>query len=40
MSEGFVRKWGWLVKGVPGMLEATNRWRGLRGEGVLGWEGE
>ncbi|KAL3487379.1 hypothetical protein BJX62DRAFT_241079 [Aspergillus germanicus] len=40
MSEGFVRKWGWLVRGVPGMLEATNRWRGLRGEGVLGWEGE
>jgi hypothetical protein len=40
MSEGFVRKWGWLVRGVPEMLEATNRWRGLRGEGCLGWENE
>ncbi|KAH8724948.1 hypothetical protein GQ44DRAFT_653848 [Phaeosphaeriaceae sp. PMI808] len=32
MSEGFLRKWGWLVKGLPGMLEATNRWRMKRGE--------
>ena len=32
MSEGFLRKWGWLVKGLPGMLEATNRWRIERGE--------
>jgi len=27
MSEGLLRKWGWLVKGLPGLLEATNRWR-------------
>ncbi|MCJ1380987.1 hypothetical protein MMC17_004096 [Xylographa soralifera] len=32
MSEGFWRKWGWLVRGLPGILEATNRWRGERGE--------
>ncbi|KAN0091920.1 protein of unknown function (DUF3425) domain containing protein [Hyaloscypha variabilis] len=32
MTEGFLRKWGWLVKGLPGMLEATNRWRMERGE--------
>lgn len=32
MSEGFLKKWGWLVKGLPGMLEATNRWRIDRGE--------
>ncbi|KAI0868050.1 hypothetical protein GGS24DRAFT_483465 [Hypoxylon argillaceum] len=32
MSEGFLRKWGWLVKGLPGALEATNRWRIERGE--------
>ncbi len=32
MSEGFLRKWGWLVKGMPGALEATNRWRMERGE--------
>ncbi|KAL0929725.1 uncharacterized protein CTRU02_215368 [Colletotrichum truncatum] len=27
MSEGFLRKWGWLFMDLPGMLEATNRWR-------------
>ncbi|KAJ5578237.1 uncharacterized protein N7459_007201 [Penicillium hispanicum] len=32
MSEGFLRKWGWLFKGLPGVLEATNRWRVERGE--------
>lgn len=35
MSEGFLRKWGWLLKGVPGPLEATNRWRKERGEEPL-----
>ena len=32
MSEGFLRKWGWLFEGLPGTLEATNRWRMERGE--------
>jgi len=32
MSEGFLRKWGWMFKGLPGVLEATNRWRMKRGE--------
>ncbi|KAI1097312.1 hypothetical protein F4804DRAFT_327966 [Jackrogersella minutella] len=32
LSEGFLRKWGWLFKGLPGALEATNRWRMERGE--------
>ncbi|OBT49350.1 hypothetical protein VE00_00487 [Pseudogymnoascus sp. WSF 3629] len=32
MSEGFLRKWGWLFKGLPGPLAATNRWRMQRGE--------
>jgi hypothetical protein len=32
MSEGFLRKWGWLFKGLPEVLEATNRWRRERGE--------
>ncbi|KAK3374328.1 hypothetical protein B0T24DRAFT_291711 [Lasiosphaeria ovina] len=35
MSEGFVRRWGWLVKGVPDILDATNRWRKERGEEPL-----
>ncbi|KAI1192845.1 hypothetical protein F5X97DRAFT_63792 [Nemania serpens] len=32
MSEGFMRKWGWIFKDLPGLLEATNRWRMKRGE--------
>ena len=32
MSKGFLEKWGWLFKGLPGVLEATNRWRMKRGE--------
>ncbi|KAL9113984.1 MAG: hypothetical protein Q9187_007546, partial [Circinaria calcarea] len=27
MSKGFLKKWGWLFKGLPVALEATNRWR-------------
>ncbi|KAI0191064.1 hypothetical protein F4808DRAFT_444201 [Astrocystis sublimbata] len=32
MSEGFLKKWGWLFKGVPRAFEATNKWRVQRGE--------
>ncbi|TVY26175.1 hypothetical protein LHYA1_G005365 [Lachnellula hyalina] len=32
VSEGFIEKWGWLLKGCKGVMEATNRWRALRGE--------
>ncbi|KAI0123722.1 hypothetical protein BJ170DRAFT_686976 [Xylariales sp. AK1849] len=32
MSEGFLRKWRSLFEGLPGALEATNRWRIERGE--------
>ncbi|KAI1456637.1 hypothetical protein F4805DRAFT_222073 [Annulohypoxylon moriforme] len=35
MSEGFFKKWRWLFEGVPGALEATNRWRLKRGEEPL-----
>jgi hypothetical protein len=35
MSEGFLKKWGWLFNGLPGALEATNRWRIERGEEPL-----
>lgn len=35
MSEGFLRKWGWLFEGLPEILEATNRWRNKRGEEPL-----
>ncbi|EXJ83049.1 hypothetical protein A1O3_06866 [Capronia epimyces CBS 606.96] len=32
MSEGFLRKWGWLIGDLPGALKATNQWRIERGE--------
>ena len=31
-SEGFLQKWGWLLRGCGDVLEATNRWRRIRGE--------
>jgi hypothetical protein len=38
MSEGFFKKWGWIFRGVPGALEATNQWRLRRGEEPLVYE--
>ncbi|EHK20438.1 uncharacterized protein TRIVIDRAFT_119702 [Trichoderma virens Gv29-8] len=35
VSEGFVRKWGFLLKGCSGLLASTNRWRESRGEDAL-----
>ena len=35
VSEGFLKKWGWSLRGCEGVLEATNRWRALRGEEPL-----
>lgn len=35
VTEGFVRKWGFLLAGCAGMMKATNRWRRLRGERPL-----
>ena len=32
MSEGFLKKWGWVFEGLSAPLEATNRWRLERGE--------
>jgi len=34
-SVPFLRKWGWLTKGCPMILEATNYWRQKRGERKL-----
>jgi hypothetical protein len=28
----FLEKWGWLLSGCPEVYEATNYWRGTRGE--------
>ena len=30
-TEGFLRKWGWLLEGCEELLEGTNRWRRERG---------
>ena len=35
VSTGFLRKWGWILKGCPDILEATNYWRQKRGETKL-----
>lgn len=35
MTEGFSRRWGFLIKGCIDLIESTNRWRGSRGEEPL-----
>ena len=39
MTEGFIRKWWFLVEGCDDLLKATNHWRALRGEEPLGFDG-
>ena len=38
VTEGFVGKWGFLLKGCDDLLHATNRWRTMRGEDRLIFE--
>ncbi|KAK2609685.1 hypothetical protein N8I77_003175 [Diaporthe amygdali] len=42
VTEGFLKKWGFLLRGAgeDGMVTATNRWRALRGEDPIVWEVE
>lgn len=35
ITEGFVRKWGFLLKGCLNVIESTNHWREIRGEDRL-----
>jgi hypothetical protein len=35
LTEGFIKKWGFLLKGCVELVEATNRWRESRGEDRL-----
>jgi len=35
ISEGFARKWSFLLKGCGDLMESTNRWREVRGEDRL-----
>ncbi|KAH6639884.1 hypothetical protein C7974DRAFT_140113 [Boeremia exigua] len=34
-TPGFVARWGWAVEGCGELLEASNRWRAIRGEEPL-----
>ncbi len=35
VTEGFIRKWGFLVEGCTDLFEATDRWRAMRGQDSL-----
>lgn len=38
LEEGFVRRWGWLLRqGCGELLRATDRWRRLRGDEPMDW---
>ncbi|KAL4969887.1 bZIP transcription factor [Aspergillus stella-maris] len=37
VTEEFVSKWGWLLRGSPELLLSTNYWRRRRGERPLVW---
>lgn len=32
MTEGFLRKWGWMMRGAEDLVEVSNGWREMRGE--------
>ena len=32
LTEGFLRKWGWMLEGAEEVIELSNRWRERRGE--------
>jgi hypothetical protein len=41
VSDGFLKQWGWTIRGSSSIIEATNQWREKRGEepldfGILG----
>ena len=38
ITETFLRKWGWIVRGCKDLMDSTNRWRRMRGEKRLVWE--
>jgi hypothetical protein len=35
VSDGFARKWGFLLQGCHDLVESTNRWRDMRGDDRL-----
>ena len=35
VTEAFLKKWQWVVRGCPELLNATNAWRAKRGEKLI-----
>ncbi|KAL3480064.1 hypothetical protein BJX99DRAFT_46564 [Aspergillus californicus] len=35
VTEAFVRRWNWVIRGCPEILTSTNEWRRRRGEGPI-----
>ncbi|KAE8164272.1 hypothetical protein BDV40DRAFT_115866 [Aspergillus tamarii] len=35
VTEGFIKKWGWVIQGCPDILHNTNKWRARRGENPI-----
>jgi hypothetical protein len=35
VTQGFIGKWAWLLKGCEELIEVSNRWRAKRNEGPL-----
>ncbi|KAI2788183.1 hypothetical protein POX_e06196 [Penicillium oxalicum] len=35
LTEAFLKKWQWIVRGCPEIMEATNSWRSKRGEKLI-----
>lgn len=35
VTEAFLRKWPWIVRGCPELLTSTNHWRRKRGDAVI-----
>ncbi|KAL5046772.1 hypothetical protein BDW71DRAFT_197418 [Aspergillus fruticulosus] len=35
VTEGFIKKWGWVIQGGPDILRSTNKWRAKRGESPI-----
>ncbi|CAG8251224.1 unnamed protein product [Penicillium olsonii] len=38
VTETFLRKWGWIVKGCPEIIWSTNHWRRIRGQRRIRWK--
>jgi hypothetical protein len=38
ITETFLKKWGWLVKGCPEIIWSTNHWRQMRGQRRIRWK--